>query len=102
MYPNGISGKLGVPNVAVASVEPVKFRVDALIFAVTLPPVIATLLAFWVDIVPSPDTCVLLIAIVVLLAAVIRPLASTVIAGTTFAEPYAPAVTPDVVKVGFG
>ena len=37
------------------------------------PPVIATLFAFWVDIVPSPETCVFAMAIVVFVALVICP-----------------------------
>ena len=40
---------------------------------VMVPPVIATLLAFWVDIVPNPETCVFAIAIVVFVALVICP-----------------------------
>ena len=40
---------------------------------VIVPPVIATLFAFWVDIVPSPETCVFGMAIVVLVALVICP-----------------------------
>ena len=52
-----------------------------------LPPVIATLLAFCVDIVPRPLTAVLAIAMLVLDAAVSRPCASTVNVPTADALP---------------
>ena len=51
------------------------------------PPVIATLLAFWVDIVPSPETAVFGMAIVVFVALVICPWAFTAMVGTVEAEP---------------
>lgn len=62
-------------------------------FAVTLPPVIDTLLAFCVDIVPKPVTAVLLIEIVTLLALVSLPCWSTVKEATFVASPYVPIVT---------
>ena len=54
---------------------------------VMLPPVIATLLAFWVDIVPKPLTCELEIAIAVLLALVTCPWAFKFKVGTDDAVP---------------
>ena len=51
------------------------------------PPVIATLFACWVDIVPKPETCVFAMAIVVFVALVIWPWALTATTGTTEAEP---------------
>jgi hypothetical protein len=59
----------------------------------TEPPVIATALAFCVDIVPRPLTAVLAIAMLVFDAAVSRPCASTVKVGTADALPYDPALT---------
>ena len=54
---------------------------------VIVPPVIATLLAFCVDIVPKPVTCVFAIAIAVFVALVICPCAFTAIVGTLEAVP---------------
>jgi hypothetical protein len=82
IYPAGTSGKDDVANVALAFVA---FVSD--MFAVTLPPVIDTLLAFCVDIVPRPLTAELLIAIVTLLALVSLPCWSTVKEATLVAPP---------------
>ena len=54
---------------------------------VIVPPVIATLFAFWVDIVPKPDTAVFAMAIVVFVTPLICPCAFTATTGTTEAEP---------------
>ena len=61
MYPSGINGRLGVANVAVDEVVP---EILELVYVTLLivPPVIVTLLAFWLAIVPTlplpppPDT----------------------------------------------
>jgi hypothetical protein len=57
------------------------------------PPVIATDVAFWVAIVPSPVTEELGITIAVFTALVNWPWALTVIVETLPASPYVPAVT---------
>jgi hypothetical protein len=57
------------------------------VMPLTVPPVIATAFAFWVDIVPSPDTAELAIAMVTLPALVMRPCASTTICETAEALP---------------
>jgi hypothetical protein len=52
-----------------------------------VPPVIATALAFCVDIVPRPDTAALEIAIAVFVTAETCPDALVVITGTEDADP---------------
>ena len=75
----------------VDAVNDVNAPVDAVdaptVVPFTDPPVIATLFAFCVDIVPRPDTAVLAMLMAVLEAAVNRPCASTVNVPTCEAEP---------------
>jgi hypothetical protein len=78
---------LRVVNVPAAAV------VAPTVVPLMVPPVIATLFAACVDIVPRPDTCVLVMAIVVLPAAVSWPCALTVNVATEDADPYELAVT---------
>ena len=68
-----------VPVVVANAVNVPAAGVDApTVVPLIVPPVTATALAFWVDIVPRPETCVLAIAIFVSAKAVKRPCASTV------------------------
>ena len=69
-----------VPVMAAAAVPPISAPF-------IVPPVIATAFAFCVDIVPSPDTWVLVIAIAVLVTPVTWPDALVTKTGTDDAEP---------------
>lgn len=64
---------------------------------VIVPPVIATLLAFWVDIVPKPETWVFAIAMFTSAKAVNWPCALTVAVRVLEADPTEAAVTPVLV-----
>ena len=74
---------MSVDAVGVVATVPVEAAIDVKVPAAAVeapivvpliaPPVIATLLAFWVDIVPNPEICVLEIAIGVSANAVKRP-----------------------------
>ena len=94
LLPSRYSTPFAVPpdNVTVLDAESVVKAPDEGVDAPTVvpftdPPVIATLFAFCVDIVPRPDTAVLAMLMAVLEAAVNRPCASTVNVPTCEAEP---------------
>jgi hypothetical protein len=69
-----------VPVIAAAVEAPI-------VAPLIVPPVIATALAFWVDIVPSPETAVFAIAIAVLVTDETWPDALVTKTGTDEAEP---------------
>jgi hypothetical protein len=74
-----------VPVIAAAVVAPTV--VSLIVPPLIVPPVIATALAFWVDIVPSPETAVFAIAIEVLVTDVTWPDALVTNTGTLDAAP---------------
>ncbi len=77
---NCVLAVMVVPVIAAAVVAPT-------VAPLIVPPVIATALAFWVDIVPSPETAVFAIAIEVLVTDETWPDALVTNTGTDEAEP---------------
>ena len=80
------------PTDVLLIVLPVMVALDTVV-PLIVPPVIATAFASCVDIVPKPETCVLVIAIGVSAIAVNWPWPFTVAVNVFDAAPYDPAVT---------